>query len=116
MIFEQIVGLTAQFSKAVKGKNFTRAADLMNQETKLRLEMTPDVLDNTGRKLFKKAKDVNCGARFTGAGCGGCLWAIGERSDIDKLKVLWKKILEPVKDAKILNAGIDIRGIKVTAI
>jgi len=113
MIFEQIVDLTAQFSKAVKGKNFTRAADLMNQETKLRLEMTPDVLDNTGQKLFEMAMESNCGARFTGAGGGGCLWAIGERSDINKLKVLWKKILEPVKDAKILNTGIDNRGIQV---
>ncbi len=116
MIFEQIADLTTQFSKAVKKKNFSKAARLMNQETKLRLEMTPDVLDNTGQKLFEMAMDVNCGARFTGAGGGGCLWAIGERSDINKLKVLWKKILEPVTDAKILNTGIDIRGIQVTAI
>jgi len=115
MIFEQIAGLTTQFSKAVKGKNFSKAARLMNQETKLRLEMTPDVLDKTGKKLFKNAMEFNCGARFTGAGGGGCLWAIGERADINKLKVLWKKILEPVKDAKILNAEIDNRGIQVTA-
>ncbi|MEN8210141.1 MAG: galactokinase [Thermodesulfobacteriota bacterium] len=113
MIFEQIAGLTTQFSKAVKDKNFSKAADLMNQETKLRLEMTPDVLDNTGQKLFEKAMDVNCGARFTGAGGGGCLWAIGEKSDINKLKVLWKKTVEPVKDAEILNAGIDNSGIQV---
>lgn len=113
MIFEQIAGLTTQFSKAVKGKNFSKAACLMNQETKLRLEMTPDVLDNTGKKLFKTAMEFNCGARFTGAGGGGCLWAIGERSDINKLKVLWKKILKPVKDAKILNAGIDNSGIQI---
>jgi D-glycero-alpha-D-manno-heptose-7-phosphate kinase len=113
VIFEQIAGLTTLFCKAVKDKNFIRAADFMNQETKLRLEMTPDVLDNTGQKLFKKAIDVNCGARFTGAGGGGCIWAIGEKYDIIMLKPLWQQILEPVKDAKILDTGIDNKGIQV---
>ena len=40
----------------------------MNQETRLRLMMTPDVLDSTGMKLFERAKAHGCGARFTGAG------------------------------------------------
>ncbi len=112
-VFEQIASLTNQFCKAVKNKNFIKAADLMNQETKLRLEMTPDVLDNTGQKLFNRAMDVNCGARFTGAGGGGCLWAIGEKYDISRLKPLWEKILEPVKDAKILDTRITNKGIQV---
>ncbi len=113
VIFEKIADLTTLFCKAVKNKNFVKAADLMNQETKLRLEMTPDVLDNTGQKLFKKAMDVNCGARFTGAGGGGCLWALGEKHDISRLKPLWLQILEPVKDAKILDTSIDNSGIQV---
>ena len=113
MIFEQIADLTTQFSKAVKKKNYSKAARLMNQETKLRLEMTPDVLDNTGKKLFKSAMEFNCGARFTGAGGGGCLWAIGEKYDISRLKPFWEKILGPVKDAKVLNTRIDNNGIQV---
>ncbi len=112
-VFEKIACLTDQFSKAVKDNNFANAADLMNQETKLRLEMTPDVLDNTGQNLFKKAKKCNCGARFTGAGGGGCLWAIGENKDINKLIPLWREILEPVKDAEILDTRIDNKGIMV---
>ncbi len=110
-VFEQIAGLTSRFSEAVKEKRFFRAADLMNQETKLRIEMTPDVLDENGYKLFSKAMELNCGARFTGAGGGGCLWAVGEKSDIAALKPLWYKILESVKDAEVLDAGIDNRGI-----
>ncbi len=113
VVFEQIAGLTTGFCNAVKNKNFVKAADLMNQETKLRLEITPDVLDNTGQKLFKKAMDVNCGARFTGAGGGGCLWAIGTKHDISRLKPLWQQILEPVKDATILDTSIDNSGIQV---
>ena len=113
MVFQQIAGLTTKFSKAVKDKKFSKAASLMNQETKLRLEITPDVLDSTGKKLFADAMAVNCGARFTGAGGGGCLWAVGEKSDMEKLKVLWKKTVEPVENAEILNSRIDNRGIQV---
>ena len=110
-VFEKISCLTDKFSKAVRDKNFSNAADLMNKETKLRLEMTPEVLDNTGLKLFTKAKEYNCGARFTGAGGGGCLWAIGEKSDINRLKPRWHEILEPVKDAVILDTRVDNKGI-----
>ena len=113
VIFEQIADLTNQFCKTIKDKNFSKAAGLMNQETKLRLEMTPDVLDNTGQKLFKEANDVNCGARFTGAGGGGCLWAIGENQDIKRLKPLWIKTLDSVKDADLLDTKIDTIGIQV---
>lgn len=111
LIFEKIADLTKDFSKAVKSKKFKTAADLMNQETKLRLEMTPDVLDNTGKKLFEKAVNCDCGARFTGAGGGGCLWAVGETADMENLRSVWQEILEPVGDAKILDAKIENKGI-----
>ncbi|CCK80384.1 GHMP family kinase ATP-binding protein [Desulfobacula toluolica] len=111
LIFEKIADLTKNFSKAVKNKNFKAAAEFMNQETKLRLEMTPDVLDNTGKKLFEKAVNCDCGARFTGAGGGGCLWAVGEAWDIKNLRSVWQKILEPVEAAKILDTKIETKGI-----
>ncbi|NOX33948.1 MAG: galactokinase [Deltaproteobacteria bacterium] len=113
LVFEKIAGLTKEFSKAVKTWNFRRAADLMNQETKLRLDMTPDVLDNTGKKLFEKAVECDCGARFTGAGGGGCLWAIGESSDMDKLRNFWQEIIGIVKGAKILDTKIENKGILI---
>jgi D-glycero-alpha-D-manno-heptose-7-phosphate kinase len=109
--FGRIADLTNEFSMAVKNKNFMQAADLMIKETNLRLEMTPDVLDNTGKKLFERAATYNCGARFTGAGGGGCLWAVGEAADIKILKPLWQEILEPIEDAKILDTKIEKKGI-----
>jgi D-glycero-alpha-D-manno-heptose-7-phosphate kinase len=111
--FEKIVNITKEFYKAVKGKNFGLAGQLMEKETRLRLEMTPEVLDNTGKKLFERAVQLNCGARFTGAGGGGCLWAIGEEDNICDLADAWKKLLEPVKDAGILNTQIDTNGILI---
>jgi len=109
--FKKIVGLTKSFSAAVKKKDFSRSADLMNQETRIRLEMTRDVLDNTGKKLFEKAIRCGCGARFTGAGGGGCVWAIGEAAAIENLKAFWQKILEPVEKAALLDTKIDPKGI-----
>jgi D-glycero-alpha-D-manno-heptose-7-phosphate kinase len=109
--FKKIVGLTKDFSRAVKDKDFSQAADLMNQETKLRLEMTPDVLDNTGKKLFEGAVNCDCGARFTGAGGGGCVWAIGEAMAMENLKILWQETLGFVETAKILDTKIENKGI-----
>jgi D-glycero-alpha-D-manno-heptose-7-phosphate kinase len=111
--FEQITRLTRQFTRALGDFSFKEAVQLMNRETAIRCEMTPDVLDNTGRKLWESAKAQGCGARFTGAGGGGCLWAIGEEFDIDKLKIQWQKILNPIDGAMVLNASIDPKGIFV---
>jgi D-glycero-alpha-D-manno-heptose-7-phosphate kinase len=111
-IFEKIVEITKEFSRALKTKNFGLAGELMIKETKLRLEMTPEVLDKTGKKLFERAKDENCGARFTGAGGGGCLWAVGEKANISNLRIAWKDLLEPIKDGKILDTKIDTIGIE----
>lgn len=58
----------------------------MNEETEIRLAMTPDVLDETGKKLYESAKKIQCGSRFAGAGGGGCVWAIGSSDNISKLK------------------------------
>ena len=110
-IFGKIADLTKEFLNAVKNRDFIQAGDLMNQETKLRLEMTPDVLDKAGKKLFEKAINCDCGARFTGAGGGGCLWAIGEALDIENLRSLWQEILGSVKNAKILDTKIENKGI-----
>ena len=111
--FKKIVEITKDFYLAVKRKNFGLAGQLMVQETRLRLEMTPEVLDNTGKKLFERAVELNCGARFTGAGGGGCLWAIGEKDNILDLAIAWQKILKPVAGATLLDTSIDKNGILI---
>ncbi|PIE62924.1 MAG: galactokinase [Desulfobacter postgatei] len=111
--FEQISGLTRQFTTALAAFSFKKAGQLMNQETALRCEMTPDVLDNTGIMLWEAAKAQGCGARFTGAGGGGCLWAIGEKAEIDKLNTQWRKILDPIDGAMVLDTAIDPNGILI---
>ncbi|MGD9732024.1 MAG: galactokinase [Desulfamplus sp.] len=109
--WELIIKITRDFSNAVKTHDFNLAADLMNQETQIRLDMTPDVLDKTGKLLFECAKKLGCGARFTGAGGGGCLWAVGEKSNIAALKNGWKNIVDKEPAADILKTKVDFDGI-----
>ncbi len=111
--FFQIAGITRLFSRAVCDKDWKRAAVLMNQETELRLDMTPDVLDNMGQKLFSAAKSFNCGARFTGAGGGGCVWAVGLPEHILDMKKKWINLTRTHESAGLLDTRIDCEGILV---
>ncbi len=74
--------------------------------------MTPDVLDKMGAKLVDLSVKNRCGARFTGAGGGGCIWAIGEVDDIDRLKDIWEKTLLSRKEACLLDVDIDSKGLE----
>jgi len=109
--WKEIVMISNDFSESIKACNYETAASLMNKETLIRLSMTPDVLDKTGTKLFKIANNFNCGARFTGAGAGGCIWAIGKSGNIKKLKLEWQNFIDKQDKAKLLDTAIDEKGI-----
>jgi len=104
--WEEIIRLTHQFVRAIKDNDWYAAVSAMNLEVTIRLQMTPEVLDPMGKKLFQAATDNSCAARFTGAGGGGCIWAIGEEKHIDTLEKAWASILTQHPDAKLLPAKI----------
>lgn len=107
----EIVKCTNLFVSAFSSSETSESVRLMNRETMIRLEMTPDVLDETGKKLFDSAVDHKCGARFTGAGGGGCIWALGEPAHILNLKNKWEFILAGIPDAGLLDINIDSKGL-----
>ena len=109
--WHEIVDLTKKFIDALKGCNYKEAAVAMNRETDLRREMTPDVLDELGVKLVDAARANDCGSRFTGAGGGGCLWALGETGSIQRLRPVWREILSARSEACLLDFGIDTQGL-----
>ena len=111
--WEEIVQLTRRFSEAVGNWDFAAAAAAMNGETSIRRRMTPHVLDDVGVDLFRAATENRCGARFTGAGAGGCLWAVGEREDLENLRDRWAPILARRTAAAILDVNIDSKGLLV---
>jgi D-glycero-alpha-D-manno-heptose-7-phosphate kinase len=109
--WHEIVHCTNAFVDAFSRSDFKETVRLMNRETMIRLEMTPDVLDSTGTKLFHQAQEHYCGARFTGAGAGGCLWALGDEANISNLKNGWEQTLSKIPDAGLLEVRIDATGL-----
>ncbi len=99
------------FGVALRDKYWTKAAEKLREEMLVRREITPDVLIPITEDLISKAEMIGCGARFTGAGAGGSVWALGEPDQIIDLQKIWKKDLEPVKDACILNCSVDATGV-----
>jgi D-glycero-alpha-D-manno-heptose-7-phosphate kinase len=112
-LWVEIIACTHKFVDALSYRNYIEAAALMNKETTIRSKMTPDVLDYTGTKLVKTAIEQNCGARFTGAGGGGCIWALGEVESIDRLRPIWEKLLSPEDEGCLLDTTIDSTGLIV---
>jgi D-glycero-alpha-D-manno-heptose-7-phosphate kinase len=112
-LWADIITCTRQFVSAVADRHYTLAGELMNRETVLRQKMTPDVLDEIGIQLARSARTHKCGARFTGAGGGGCIWALGEIENIDRLRSLWEEILSSKNQARLLDINIDSQGLSV---
>jgi len=110
-LWAEIIVCTKKFADALMERNIKAACEQMNKETAIRRKMTPEVLDEIGKALVESAKKSSCGARFTGAGGGGCIWALGREEDIDKLKGAWEGILSTRKDARLLSTKIDTEGL-----
>jgi len=86
----------------------------MNKEVGIRRKMTPEVFDDVGLALVDKALAHSCGARFTGSGGGGCIWALGLAEDIRELRLSWTTILSRREGARLLDARIDPNGLEVS--
>ena len=109
----EICAITQKFIDAVAKLKYKQAARCMNREVAIRRQMTPDVFDDIGEQLRTAAEEIGCGVRFTGAGGGGCVWALGDLEDIDRLRGIWENILRQQADAKLLDAHIDNQGVIV---
>jgi len=111
----EIVDCTRCFVDAMKKGDAAGAALWMNREAAVRRRMTPDVLDDLGTRLCAAAEEAGCGARFTGAGGGGCIWAFGRQADIEKLKPRWAAQTESIATAAPLAFTVDTEGIRVNS-
>lgn len=111
--WHRIVRLTHAFAAAMARQDWREAAELMNRETRIRVAMTPDVLDETGRRLVEIATGHGCGARFTGAGGGGCLWAVGEADAVRGVRSAWEPVLAGTPGAQILPSAVAWTGVRV---
>jgi len=110
--WEKINEATRDFVDFLGCGDLKHAGDAMNREMVIRRRLTPDVVDDLGGRLLNAAVRFNCGARITGAGGGGCLWALGKPDDICRLKPVWQEILNAVPDACLLDARVDPSGVR----
>jgi D-glycero-alpha-D-manno-heptose-7-phosphate kinase len=110
-----IIAGTRAFADCLRAGRWGQAAELMQLETEIRRRMTPDVLEPLGRRLVAAARRSGCGARFTGAGGGGCLWALGEAEAIQRLAPVWRDILARRPGARLLSAPPTAEGLRVEA-
>lgn len=110
-VWRQIVECGRNFVAEISAGHYDRAGEIMNEETRLRRQITPDVLDSVGERLVDAAVSNGCGARFTGAGGGGCIWALGGSERIAGLRSVWGTILEGHENACLLDSSIDTDGI-----
>lgn len=99
--------IVREFAREIQAKRWAGAARVLKRETALRRKLTPEALIPVADTLIHQAEQAGCGARFAGAGAGGAVWCIGELRDIDTVRELWRKILAPVKGAKMLDCRVD---------
>lgn len=111
-VWQEILLCTKRFAEHLVRGNFSGAADSMDRETELRRKMTPEVLTGLGRGLVKAARQEGGAARFTGAGAGGCIWAIGPETSIQGIRSRWEELLAEEAEARFLPFSIDRRGVQ----
>jgi D-glycero-alpha-D-manno-heptose-7-phosphate kinase len=112
-IWYEILSLTDEFASAISVGDWRKAATLLSRENDLRVSITPGMVPDYTHHLLEEAKSLACGARFSGAGGGGCVWAIGERERIRILATHWKDFLNPMGGyllpTRIARKGLIIR-------
>jgi D-glycero-alpha-D-manno-heptose-7-phosphate kinase len=113
-LWAEIVAATGEFVKAMSVKDWISAVQAINKEVDTRRRMTPEVFDEVGVALLDSARDGGCGARFTGAGGGGCIWALGASKNIEKLRPAWADILSQRETGRLLDAKVDPKGLEVS--
>ena len=106
-----ITRTSRQFVEAIASGNIADAQAAMNEDTRLRRILTPDVLDTVGAQLVDAAMSCGCGARFTGAGGGGCVWALSGTGQMGQLRLVWQEIIDHHPGAMLLETGIDTDGV-----
>lgn len=103
--------IVRNLAEALKRKDWDRSARLLREEMAVRRAITPDALIPLTARLIEVAEKAGCGARFAGAGCGGSVWALGEKGRIRRLREIWTDHLRRFKGAQLLDCRVDPVGV-----
>lgn len=111
-IWYRIHSITNEFASAISATDWDMAAQLLGQESDLRAAITPEMIPSRASDLMDDVKELSCGARFAGAGGGGCVWAIGEATQISSLEQRWRDRLDAI-GGRILPSTVAREGLVV---
>lgn len=104
--------ISDEFASALVKSDWAKAGDLITKETKIRCELVPSRITPLGITLQKVAHEYRAGFATTGAGNGGCVWALCRiPEDRDNIISIWADLLKDVDTACILDAKIDTNGL-----
>ncbi|MBE9592332.1 MAG: galactokinase, partial [Proteobacteria bacterium] len=75
-----------RFALHIKERRWNKGAQELINEVAIRKKLTPEAFTPIITRLIEESEKVGCGARFTGAGGGGTVWALGEIDTIHRLR------------------------------
>lgn len=108
-----IMELTTRFIDAVQASDLPGAADAVATEMDLRRRYWPSSTTPTIDRFTAVAEEAGCGAKYAGAGGGGCVWAIGERRAVADLRSRWRDLCDEVgRGARLVPARLSGRGVE----
>lgn len=110
-IWMKINAVVHELAAALREGQWHEAGAALAKEMHLRRQITPGALIPFTERLIDEAEAAGCGARFAGAGAGGCVWALGESKAIKKLRPVWEDSLKTQKGAMMLDCSIDPSGV-----
>ncbi len=102
--------VVGRLARAIANEDWAGAAAHLREEMAIRRNITPDALIPVTQELIDQAESAGCGARFTGAGGGGSIWALGDSHPIARVREVWTRTLAPVRGARILECAVDSEG------
>ncbi len=111
-IWMKINRVVHELAGAIKERRWHDAGAALREEMSMRRRITPDALVPFTERLIDGAEASGCGARFAGAGAGGCVWALGAGQSIERLRPVWEASLKTKKGAAMLDCSVDHAGVR----
>ncbi|MDD5738654.1 MAG: hypothetical protein PHY72_01865 [Candidatus Pacebacteria bacterium] len=112
----RINDIASEFADAIAILDWEKVVALVQEENDIRLSMIPCRITPIGERLQTIAQEIGGGFGITGAGGGGCVWAICPKPEqTSELRSRWQELLKNVPNGKVLDVGIDNQGMIVEA-
>lgn len=112
----RINNIAREFADALRKKNWEYAGQLQLEEHQIRCKLVPERKTAIAQKLEEIAKDYDSGFSTTGAGKGGCVWALAKTpEEAEAIKRDWKELLKNNPEAEILSSEIARSGVIINS-